>query len=93
MAKKYVTNLRYISSGVVDICKSPGVTALLQSQADKCAARCNSLAHLTNARQAPRYEAETKMLRYTAAGRVHIANGEAYVDNLYHNTLKKGCNI
>lgn len=81
-----------VMSGVRAVLKSQGVTALVAQQGSKAAARCNSLAHTTShMARAPRYESETVGLRYLNASRVYVANGEAHVDNLRNNTLKKGC--
>lgn len=83
-----------VMSGVNAVLKSEGVAAMVNAQGERAAARCNAMAQrLKRMKQAPRYEAEPVQTRYVAASRVHIANGEAYVDNLRNNTLKKGCGV
>lgn len=87
-----VVDVKPVMSGVRAVLKSQGVTAMVASQGQKAAARCNSMAERTShMSKAPRYESETVGMRYLNAARVHIGNGEAKVDNLRNNTLKKGC--
>lgn len=93
MAKKYVTNLTYLPSGGSKVLKSAGVVAMLTAQAQKAADKCNSLAYLRGAKQAPHYSVDTKNVGFTIGARVVADNEEARFDNLYHNTLKKGCDI
>ncbi len=91
MAK--VLSMRPVMSGVRQVLKSQGVAALINQQGERAAARCNSLAHLERAKQQPRYAATPKTMSYVSASLVHADNAEAYVDNLRHNTLKKGCGV
>ena len=93
MAKKYVTNLKYLPSGGSKVLKSDGVVAMLTAQAQKAANKCNSLAYLRHAKQAPHYSVDTNNVGYTIGARVRTDNAEAFFDNLYHNTLKKGCGL
>lgn len=90
---RLVGRVRPLTPGIVSITKSAGVRALLAKQGDSAAARCNSIASLPHAKEAPRYESSLKDLTYTSAARVSIANVEALIDNRKHNTLKKGCGI
>lgn len=87
-----VADVEPIMSGVRAVLKSQGVTAMVASQGQKAVARCNSMAVQTShMSKSPRYESETVSMRYLNAARVYIGNGEAKVDNLRNNTLKKGC--
>lgn len=81
-----------VMSGVRAVLKSQGVTSLVEQQGRKAASRCNSMAQQTShMSRAPSYGCETVSMRYLNAARVYVANGEAHVDNLRNNTLKKGC--
>lgn len=83
--------IKPVTAGIVEITKGGGVSNLLMQQGAKCASRCNSIAHLPHGN--PVYDVQLKMLDRTASARVGVANVDAYVDNLKHNTLKKGCGI
>lgn len=93
MGKKYVTNLTYLPSGGSKVLKSDGVVSMLTTQAQKAAAKCNSIAHLRNSKIAPHYSVETKNVGFTIGALVVADNYQAVIDNLYHNTLKKGCGL
>lgn len=90
---RLVGKVDYIPSGGSAVLRQPGVTSMLRSQAEAAASRCNSMAHLGHASEPPRYEAAQKNLRWFTGYTVSAANDEAGIDNLKHNTLKKGCGI
>ena len=82
-----------MAAGIVGITKGAAVQSMLMAQGEAAAARCNSMARLPHGSSAPLYDCQLKMLDRTASARVGVANREAYVDNLRHNTLKKGCGV
>lgn len=83
-----------IPGGIVRVLKSPGVYAMVRDSGDAAAARCNAIARRpSGASKAPVYESRVKPLRYLYGAVVHTANGEAHVDNLRSNTLRKGCGV
>ena len=86
-----VGRIKPIERGIVEITKGGAVSSMLMAQGEKAAARCNALAHLSHGN--PVYECQLKMLGKTASARVGVANTDAYIDNLKHNTLKKGCGV
>ena len=88
-----VGRIKPVAAGIIGITKGGGVQSMLMAQGEAAAARCNSMAHLSHGKSAPLYDCQLKMLDRTAAARVGVANKEAYVDNLRHNTLKKGCGV
>lgn len=88
-----VGKIRPVMAGIVGITKGGAVQSMLMAQGAAAAARCNSMARLTHGKHAPLYDCQLKMLDHTASARVGVANREAYVDNLKHNTLKKGCGV
>lgn len=93
-AFRLVGKVRPVMSGVNAVLKSDGVAALINAQGERAAARCNAMAErLPRMQDDPLYESEPVQTRYVAAARVHIANGEAAVDNYRNNTLKKGCGV
>ena len=90
---KLVGTVKYLPSGGSEVLRQSGVVSLLRQQAEKDAARCNSIAGLHNASIRPRYAAEPKNVNYFEGYLVKCDNTEAYIDNLRNNTLKKGCGI
>ena len=86
-----VGRIRPVERGIVEITKCGAVSSMLMAQGESAAARCNALAHLSHGN--PVYGCQLKMLGKTASARVGVANSDAYIDNLKHNTLKKGCGV
>ena len=93
MAKKYITNLTYLPSGGSKVLKSDGVVAMLTAQAQKAADKCNSIGYWRRSKVAPHYSVKTKNVGFTIGACVVADNTEARLDNIHHNTLKKGCGI
>lgn len=86
-----VGRIKPVERGIVEITTGGAVSSMLMAQGEKAAARCNALAHLPHGK--PEYDCQLKMLNKTASARVGVANADAYIDNLKHNTLKKGCGV
>ena len=86
-----VGGIKPVERGIVEITKGGAVASMLMAQGEKAAARCNALAHLPHGN--PVYDCQLKMLDKTASARVGAANPDACIDNLKHNTLKKGCGV
>lgn len=92
--------VRPVLAGVSEVLKSPGVQRLLSQQGERATARCNSMYRTNHIERqhgfephgAP-YAHHPKMLRYTAGEVVHVASRAGGLDNLRHNTLRKGCGI
>lgn len=86
-----------VMSGVREVLKSPGVTAMLGEQAAKAAARCNAMCDPGLKRAGARYDAATVRRGYTAGGLVYESGAEngrlAGLDNARNNTLRKGCGV
>ena len=86
-----------IHIGEVRAClKSGGVRALLQSECDAAAARCNDLVSWHSPMDSPAYSAHVDDGAFTAVGKVTMnglgrdGNAVAY-ENAKHNTLLRGC--
>ena len=85
-------NLKYDKSGGTAVLKSAGVQNLVTKEAQKLASNCNSIAQPVHG-IAPQYEVRPATLTHTSGAVIANANIEASIDNLRHNTLKKGTGL
>lgn len=88
-----VKKVTHINSGVISTLKQPQVQAKLQQQAKDMAASCNSMMSPTFVKKQGEYRGIIVDREHYAAGLVYTANIGSILDNAYHNTLKKGCNV
>lgn len=104
-----ISDVEIIQSGVIEILKGAYVESLLESQGAKAAAECNSLFSLSGHHSAGAgpegttlragdlpvapYGSSIRELSYCKAASVHTESYYGRLDNLLHNTLKKGCGV
>ena len=89
-------DLKLVPSGYRAILKSDGVKSLLDGQGSKACAKCNamfSLSRLSITPSSSPYAYKVVTRGYTAAAKVYTNSYFGYLDNLHHNTLKKGCGV